>query len=417
MKRKKEGISPGLSLACLLSAAVIVTAAVLTIGGTGGGVSVRLEEETEEDAVLSDALSEESGERAETAADGEAAGEEEAEIVIRNVEETADEDNADGGTVLLAFAGDVYLSDHVLNAYGNGGIDGVLGESLRQAAEAADLFMVNEEFPFSTRGTPAPDKQYTFRLDPERVSLFQEMGIDMVTLANNHALDYGTEALLDTCSTLDEAGIPYVGAGENLERARAMYAEEIKGKTIGFIGATRVIPAADWAASDSRPGMLSAYDPSILLEEIQKGRMNCDYLVVYIHWGIEKSDTPEEYQRQLGRLCIDAGADLVIGSHPHVLQGIEYYQGKPIVYSLGNYVFGSSIPRTILLQVEWDGEDASLSVIPATSSAGYTREMTEESSRQELFSYLQSISFDVMVDENGVISPEGDPGDGAQTEG
>ena len=98
--------------------------------------------------------------------------------------------------------------------------------------------------------------------------------------------------------------------------------------------------------------MLSTYDPGILLEEIRKGREDCDYLVVYIHWGIERNDMPEEYQRQIGKQCIDAGADLVIGSHPHVLQGIEYYNGKPIVYSLGNYVFGSSIPRTVLLNVQ-----------------------------------------------------------------
>ena len=206
--------------------------------------------------------------------------------------------------------------------------------------------------------------------------------------------------------TLEGAGIPYVGAGENLDRAKAMYTAEIKGRTIGFLGATRVIPTADWAASASRPGMLSTYDPGILLEEIRKGRENCDYLVVYIHWGIERNDMPEEYQRQIGKQCIDAGADLVIGSHPHVLQGIEYYNGKPIVYSLGNYVFGSSIPRTVLLNVQWEGENTSLSVIPATSGAGYTREITEEGARQEVFSYLESISFGAQVDENGAISPK-----------
>ena len=180
---------------------------------------------------------------------------------------------------------------------------------------------------------------------------------------------------------------------------------EIKGKTLGFLGATRVIPVADWAASSSRPGMLSAYDPSLLLEEIRKGKENCDFLVVYLHWGLEQKEMPEEYQRQMGRQCIEAGADLVIGSHPHVLQGLEYYQGKPIVYSLGNYVFGSSIPRTVLLTAVLGEEGLSLQVIPATSSAGYTREITEESRRQELFSYLESISFGVEVDEEGRISP------------
>ncbi|MDO4330303.1 MAG: CapA family protein [Lachnospiraceae bacterium] len=328
-------------------------------------------------------------------------------------EETGDSTDGDldypisddsGGSITLAFAGDVLLSDHVLNAYrSGGGIGGVVGGSLLQAANAADLFMVNQEFPFSNRGSAAPDKQFTFRLPPEKVSMLQEMGIDLVTLANNHALDFGTDALLDTCRTLEEAGIPYVGAGENLERAKALYSQTIGGWTVGFLGATRVMPTADWAATRSGPGMLSTYDPGILLEEIRKAKETCDYLVVYVHWGVEREERPKDYQRQLGHQYIDAGADLVIGSHPHVLQGIEYYQGKPIIYSLGNFVFGSSIPRTVLLKASWDGETTRLSVIPAVSSAGYTREVTEEKKVQELFSYLQSISFDIQIDELGNI--------------
>lgn len=393
-KQNRRNEFPVLVL-CLLCAAVIVAAAVLTIGGI---------REREPEVAWADTSS---GQAKAVIRIDKISQEKETEPEVGGEEETEpapQEERQDPLT--LAFAGDVYLSEHVLNAYQNGGIGGVLGESLRQAAEEADLFMVNEEFPFSSRGTPAPDKQYTFRLPPERVSLFREMSIDLVTLANNHALDYGREALLDTCATLEEAGIPYVGAGENLDRAKAMYTTEIRGKTLGFLGATRVIPVADWAASSTRPGMLSTYDPSLLLEEIRKGRENCDYLVVYLHWGIERNEFPEEYQRQIGRQCIDAGADLVIGSHPHVLQGIEYYRSRPIVYSLGNYVFGSSIPRTVLLTVSWDGENTALSVIPATSRSGYTREITEESSRQELFSYLESISFGVQVEENGRIVPE-----------
>ena len=91
------------------------------------------------------------------------------------------------------------------------------------------------------------------------------------------------------------------------------------------------------------PGYSTTYDPSILLNEIKAAQGQCDYLVVYVHGGIERNTQPEEYQRTLARQYIDAGADLVVGSHPHVLQGIEYYKGKPILYSLGNFVFGSVI--------------------------------------------------------------------------
>jgi len=125
------------------------------------------------------------------------------------------------GATRLLFAGDVYLSDHVLEAYdAAGGIDGVLSQDYQAEIQAADFFMTNEEFPFSTRGTPAPDKQFTFRVHPEKVKLMQEMGIDLVTLANNHALDYGRDAMLDTIDTLDHAGIRHVGAGKNLAEAR-----------------------------------------------------------------------------------------------------------------------------------------------------------------------------------------------------
>lgn len=336
---------------------------------------------------------------------GEEAGETQEEVEEGGTE-TAEEQPQEKHSICLAFAGDVLLSDHVLKAYqSGGGISGVVGESLLKAADEADLFMVNQEFPFSSRGNPAPDKQFTFRLAPERVDLLKEMGIDLVTLANNHALDFGTEALLDTCATLDGAEIPYVGAGENMDQAKALYEKQMGEWTVGFLGATRVIPVAEWAATSSRPGMLSTYDPAVLLEEIRKGKELCDYLVVYVHWGVEREEFPKDYQRQLGRQLLDAGADLVIGSHPHVLQGIEYYNGKPIIYSLGNFVFGSSIPRTLLLKAEWDGEETCLSVIPATSSAGYTRELTDAGEREALYRYLEEISFDIKINETGDILP------------
>ena len=204
----------------------------------------------------------------------------------------------------------------------------MLDEAYRDEISRADIYMANQEFPFSDRGTPAPDKQFTFRVPPERVSMMHELGIDIVTIANNHTLDYGTDALVDTCTTLENAGIPYVGAGANMDRAKQLETIEVRGRTIGFLAASRVYPDTSWVANSKKPGMVSGYDPSILLKEIEAAGEYCDYLVVYMHWGIERDEKPQEYQRTLGRQLIDAGADLVIGSHPHVLQGIEYYQGK-----------------------------------------------------------------------------------------
>ncbi len=271
-------------------------------------------------------------------------------------------DGEGAGDITLLFAGDVYFSDHVQNAYDRaGGIGGVLDEKIRAEIDEADIFMVNQEFPFTDRGTAAEDKQFTFRVPPAKVSLLTEMGVDIVTMANNHILDFGPEGITDSLAALDGAGIRHVGAGEDLEQAKALEILEVKGRKIGFLGVSRVYMAASWAAGAGHPGVFSTYDPTLALQEIRAAKEKCDHLVVYVHWGIERNTAPEEYQREMGRQYIDAGADLVVGSHPHVLQEIEYYKGKPIAYSLGNFVFGSSIPETELLKVvlSGDGEDES----------------------------------------------------------
>lgn len=312
-------------------------------------------------------------------------------------------------SMTILFSGDVLLSDHVLNAYSRaGGISGVLDQGYLSAIQSADYFAVNEEFPFSSRGTQAADKQYTFRLAPEKVSMFKEMGIDAVTLANNHALDYGTDALLDTCEVLDGAGILHTGAGKNLDEAKQPVVFVKNGQRVALIGATRVIPEAGWAATNGHPGMLSSYEVSVepLLSQIAECHAAGDKVVVLIHWGIERDETPQEYQRVLAKRYIDAGADLVIGSHPHVLQGIEYYKGKPIFYSLGNFVFGSSIPKTMLVQAEFQGENLELKLIPGTSSGGYTRTLTDAGAKTQFYQYLEGISFGVSVGADGTVSPQ-----------
>ncbi|MCI6888179.1 MAG: CapA family protein [Lachnospiraceae bacterium] len=333
----------------------------------------------------------------------------ETEPVLIEIEpDTEPEPAGEPEPVTLLFAGDVLLSDHVMNAYQKGGgIAGVLDEGYRTHMDQADFFFVNEEFPFSDRGTQAPDKQYTFRLSPEKVSVLQEMGVDGVSLANNHALDFGSEALLDTCETLDQAGILHTGAGHNLNEAKLPVLMEQNGMRIAVIGATRVIPVADWAAGNNHPGMLATYDPTVLLEEIRRLSEEQDYVIVYVHWGIERKEYPEEYQRTLAKQYIDAGADLVIGSHPHVLQGIEYYKGSPIVYSMGNFVFGSSIPRTMLLEVTLsEGQEAALRILPGTSSAGYTQMLRDDGQLREFCRYMEQISFGVGYGADGSVSPQ-----------
>lgn len=316
---------------------------------------------------------------------------------------TETETVTDKDTVLV-FAGDILLGDRTLPLYQSSGIDGILSPDLLNLMQNADICMVNEEFPFSTRGEQAPDKQFTFRTDPIYVSAFTDMGIDIVTLANNHVLDYGTEALLDTFDTLDSAGIPYVGAGENAERAKKPHYIEANGLTFGFLAASRVWPVASWEATDTNPGCFGTYDPAKLIEAIKEARDDCDFLTVYVHWGIERQNYPEDYQVNMAQMYIDAGADLVIGSHPHCLQGIEYFNGKPVFYSLGNYIFGQTTDKTAAIKVTVDKDCVPVyEVVPATAQNSKTY-MTEGDTAQSLFSYMNEISYDVFVDNNGVVS-------------
>lgn len=313
----------------------------------------------------------------------------------------------------MFFTGDVLLKSNVMGGYEKHGINGLISEYLEQEMLAADMTMINEEFPFSTRGTQAPDKQYTFRINPKYVKVFHEMGVDVASLANNHALDYGHEALLDTFATLDEAGIPYVGAGINRERAEEAIYIEAGGRKIGVLSASRVIPVVGWNIENQQPGLFCTYSSNRLVARIQEIEDECDFVVVYVHWGKERKEYPEAYQHELAKKYIDAGADLVVGSHPHVPQGIEYYKGVPIVYSLGNFIFNANMVDTYALKVVFDTEgETTLQVIPVGTSKSLTSELSSAEAL-EFYDYLEGISFGIEIDEQGFVQEavaSGEPG-------
>lgn len=323
---------------------------------------------------------------------------------VEVLEEPDTEAVIENDPVTLLFAGDVLLSDYVLNNYNSNGIDGVLSPDLLNELQNADITVINNEFPFSTRGTQAPDKQFTFRVDPKYVSVLTDMGVDIATIANNHVLDYGSDALQDTFDTLDEAGIDYMGAGTDLARASALITKKAGGKTFGFLAASRVIPVVSWDVQNSSPGVFTTYDPSRLIAAIEAARESCDYLTVFVHWGIEREEYPQDYQVSMAKQYIDAGADLVIGSHPHVLQGISYYKDKPVFYSLGNFIFNREIPKTAAVKVTIDGEnEPTIRLIAGTASNARTI-ACEGTQKSDIYDYLESISTGISIDEDGVLS-------------
>lgn len=305
--------------------------------------------------------------------------------------------------VTMFFTGDVMIQ-RCTDIYDNQGINGIISEYLEQEMLDADMTMINNEFPFSNGGSQHPDKQFTFRVDPKYVSMLHDMGVDVASLANNHALDFGTEALLDTFTTFDNAGIPYVGAGETKERAEEAIYVDAGGRTIGVLSASRVIPVGSWNIESRQPGLFCTYDSTRLVQRIKEVEQECDYVVVFVHWGIERNPLPEEYQHNLAKQYIDAGADLVIGNHAHVPQGIEYYKGVPIVYCMGNFIFNPDMIDTYVLKAVWDAEgNTSLQVIPVDTKSYYTSELPDEEA-QAFYDYLEGISFGVTIDENGVVT-------------
>ncbi len=265
----------------------------------------------------------------------------------------------------------------------------------------ADIMLVNNEFTFSNRGQ-ALDKLYTFRASPARVSIYQELGVDIVSLANNHAYDYGAEAFLDTIETLFNADILYIGGGKNMAEAMRPYYFIVNGRKISYVAATRaekyiITPET----GENTPGILRTYDSELFLQTIREARQNSDYVIAYVHWGTEDSNQIENIQKTMGYEYINAGADIVIGAHAHVLQGIEFYQGKPIIYNLGNFIFNAITTDTGMLKIHIKNDGVlSYEFLPCIQKDCYT-ETVEGSEKERILNFMQDISFSVTFDKNG----------------
>lgn len=203
---------------------------------------------------------------------------------------------------------------------------------------SADLTFANLECTLSNRGKAVPGKKFIFRGEPHFAQVLKKAGFDVLSIANNHSKDYGEEAFLDTLKHLDEEGLVYIGGGENIYQAFEEKIITVRGKKVAFLSFSDVLPYG-WIATEKRPGIASFRDFPKVLKKIEEAKKESDYLVVSIHWGNEMSALPSNEQREKAHQIIKAGADTVLGHHPHIFQSIEIYQGKLIAYSLGNFVF------------------------------------------------------------------------------
>jgi len=203
--------------------------------------------------------------------------------------------------------------------------------------EEADLTVGNLECVVATSGARV-DKKYTFRASPRCMPLLARY-FDAVSLANNHTGDFGKGALVEEMERLERDGVRYFGAGRDLKEAHAPLIVERQGIRIALLGYNEFRPR-EFEAGPMTPGVAWSEDDQVI-EDLKAVRASgkADLVITFMHWGREYQFQPNERQKTLARLMIDSGADIVIGGHPHVTEGAEYYRGKLIVYSLGNFVF------------------------------------------------------------------------------
>ena len=332
-----------------------------------------------------------------------------AEYCMQNriyAKETASENE-----IVLAFAGDVSFAEGYANmntfAQRGGNIRDCFDEFAWMEIQSADIFMLNNEFTYSTRGTPTPKKQFTFRAKPEMVNCLNEMGVDIVSLANNHVYDYGEVSLLDTLSTLEEASVPYVGAGRNLEEAiKPVYfvANDMK---IAYVSATQ-IEQGDYpdtpGAGENSPGVFRCWTEERIYDVVHEAQEEADFVIVYIHWGAELSESLHWAQAEQAPKLVEAGADLIVGDHPHCLQEIAYIGDVPVIYSMGNFWFNSKTQDTGILKAVINEEGLqSLQFVPAIQS-GCKTTIAADGERERILKYIQSLSPTIAIDGTGNIT-------------
>ena len=232
----------------------------------------------------------------------------------------------------------------------------------------------NFEVPLSNRGLPQYGKFETLHAAPEMIEGFVRGGFTVVSLANNHSMDYGAEALLDTIDLIDSRGILHAGAGKNGEEARRPAFFEAGGMRFAFLSfAAEAFPG--YGAHALKPGIAvirrdPLYGPScvnpddvrMMTELIRGAGKEADFVIAAFHWGLSQSRALTRSQLTLGRAAVDAGAGLIVGHHPHVLQGVEVYKRSLILYSLGNFVFdlmpeflSPATRDTVLVKVKLSG--------------------------------------------------------------
>jgi poly-gamma-glutamate synthesis protein (capsule biosynthesis protein) len=239
--------------------------------------------------------------------------------------------------LVVSGAGDTNVDPNYIPAFRTHGYEHAFS-GLGDIFANDDLTIVNLECAASPLGAPVKDK-FNFNCDVNALPVVRAAGVDVANLANNHGADFGEEALLDTKANIAAAGLAPVGVGANASEAHQPAIFELNGWTIAVLGFNGVVPWADWIATDDDPGMADGNDVETMVAAVEAADLLADLVFVTVHWGVELDLGPRADDVERARAMIDAGADGIFGHHPHRLQPLEMYEGKPIAWSLGNFVW------------------------------------------------------------------------------
>ncbi|MEK7841619.1 MAG: CapA family protein [Deltaproteobacteria bacterium] len=273
--------------------------------------------------------------------------------------------NGDDDIITILAVGDIYLGGSAApylkqNSYS------YPFEPTKNILKDSDIAVANLEAPLTHRRDAFMEKEFILKMDPDAAGAIKAAGFDVVTLANNHIMDYGQDGLQDTINFLDKAELKHTGAGKDLKNARTPAIISIKNKKIAFLAYSKVFPEEFYATKESGGTAQGIFE--YVRYDIMEIKKQVDFVIVSFHWGEELMKYPKEYQIKLAHLAIDSGAGLIIGHHPHVLQGVERYKNGLIFYSLGNFAFGSvsqSIPEGMIAIVKFSNNRiGSAEIIP-----------------------------------------------------
>ena len=274
--------------------------------------------------------------------------------------------------VTIAVAGDVHFEGALRDRLRDPEI--ALAPATRTLA-SADLAVVNLETSVGEGGAPEPGKRYTFQAPATAFDALAAAGVDVATMANNHALDFGRAALPTTFAAIDAAPLAVVGLGRDADEAFRPALVDVRGTVVATLGTTTAAtdptadPTGDWAATATSPGTADAVDPRRLLRAVRAADRAADVVVVHVHWGVQGQACPVPRQRSLARALVRSGADVVVGSHAHRLQGAGRLGAGYVAYGLGNYAWYTPTELTGVL---------TLTVQPPAERTGRARVTAED---------------------------------------